>query len=85
MGRRSFLTSFSFLLLCKTLLALSKTSIGLRKEIAATLFSSKWIFSEKMQLSICLFVLPSLFYVQWCNEPFSWYMTITIIAKNINI
>jgi len=29
MGRRSFLTSFSFLLLCKTLLALSKTSIGL--------------------------------------------------------
>jgi len=23
--------------------------------------------------------------MQWCNEPFSWYMTIAIIVININM
>ena len=53
------MTSFLFLEPSKTPLALIKTSIGgVYFGVAAFPFS-KWTFSEKMQLNICFFVLPT--------------------------
>ena len=53
------MTSFLFLELFKTPLALIKTSIGGVYFGAAAFPFSKWTFSEKMQLNICFLFLPS--------------------------
>jgi hypothetical protein len=54
------MTSFSILLLPKTLLAFIKTSIGGVKEGAGAFPFSKWTFSEKMQPRILFLVLPTI-------------------------